>query len=219
MNELTQLEEKYGFKYPDIYKELYKDGMLDWGWGESWAATRNWSTEVYPTLLENPPLLLHNIDFGIIQTKSIDFEINEAPEDWDQSIQLIPFGKTGAGDWYAFYMNSPVADSIPIVIAPHDYLNAEYKAKNMQDFIFRQMLEHAAWLHDWKEIKDESKFRKEMNAMIKSHSKYLTPSQVSILTEIYSRPLRSLLSEEELGNIIKNEMDFELLDVEFQYML
>ena len=31
MQILEQLEEKYGFAYPELYKWLYADGMLDWG--------------------------------------------------------------------------------------------------------------------------------------------------------------------------------------------
>lgn len=236
MNELTQLEEKYGFEYPAIYKELYKDGMLDWfrGWNKPWTPACNWYTEVYPTLLDNPPLLLHNLDFEIYEFKDIDEQLDDIPDYWNPDFKFVPFGMSGAGDWYAFYMNSPLTDSIPIVFAPHDEMNAQYRAKNMQDFIFREILEYAVWVDEKDNLKDEDKFRKNMASMLKSHSKYLTPSQGAILEEIYDRPIKqykvgltltnpytklAFLGEEELNEIIKREIDFEFLDVEFQYML
>ena len=69
---IKKLEEKYQFKYPEIYVNLWNDGMLDWfkGWDEPYTPSRNWFTEVYPTIKENPPLLLHtNNDLEMLSYK------------------------------------------------------------------------------------------------------------------------------------------------------
>ena len=31
MNKLEQIEQQFNFKYPELYKELFENGMLDWG--------------------------------------------------------------------------------------------------------------------------------------------------------------------------------------------
>ena len=36
MNELEAIEAKYGFRYPELYRALYKDGMLDTGGPVCW---------------------------------------------------------------------------------------------------------------------------------------------------------------------------------------
>lgn len=30
MNQIEQIEQRFGVKYPELYKRLYDDGMLDW---------------------------------------------------------------------------------------------------------------------------------------------------------------------------------------------
>ena len=57
MNQLEQIEQQYGFKYPELYHKLYNDKMLDWGeFGPNWHAT------YWEKFKINPPLLL----FGVV---------------------------------------------------------------------------------------------------------------------------------------------------------
>lgn len=234
IRELEAIENKYAFQYPQTYRQLCLDGMLDWyrGWNEAWTAQRNWYTEVYPTLLDNPPLLLHSRDFELLQFKDIEERLDDVPDYWDPQIRLVPFAMNGAGDWYAFYLNSEVKDSIPIVHAPHDYNQAQYLAKDMSDFMFRQMLEYVAEIDD-EHLKDEPLLRRNVHSMLVSHTPYITPEQVAILKKVYDRPItkhmynltgrayaaQGMLGEEELQKILNTQIEFELLDVEFQYML
>jgi|GEM_PF-6066370 hypothetical protein len=73
MQILEQLEEKYGFAYPELYKRLYADGMLDWG-----QSSPDWFREVYPAIKEKPPLLLLMNDFEVLPVKDIDEMFLEA---------------------------------------------------------------------------------------------------------------------------------------------
>lgn len=54
---LNDIEIKYNFGYPEIYKQLEEDGMLDVGeYGSDWYST------FFPKLKDNPTFLL-NIHF------------------------------------------------------------------------------------------------------------------------------------------------------------
>lgn len=235
MEELEFLESKYKFTYPPIYRQLCKDGMLDWfrGWNEPWTATRNWFTEIYPTLLDNPPLLLHSRDFELFEFKDIDNRLSDIPDHWDPQFKFIPFAMNGAGDWYAFYINSPLENTTPVIFAPHDEENATYLAKDMDDFIFRMMLEYAAEI-DEEQLEDEEQFHENILAMLKSHERYLASDQTNMLKEVYNRTIteykyglnlrnpytaKGLLGEEELDNILKEQIGFDKLNKEFKYML
>jgi hypothetical protein len=235
MNELEQIEQKYNFKYPSIYKRLYIDGMLDWfkGWNEPWAKERNWYTEIYPTLLDNPPLILHTRDFEIFEFKDVIKRLDDIPDYWNTEHKFIPFGKSGAGDWYAFYLNPQDGENIPIVFVPHDEMNAQYLAKNMEDFIFWKMLEVTHCI-DEEQWQDETTFRKKLLSMLKSHSSYLSAQKQEVLNRIYNRPIKKqehtypngehyysydILDNNELDDIFRKNADFEKWNVEFQYQL
>jgi len=226
MNELDKLEQKFDFQYPNIYRELYKDNMLNWG------ETRvDWYSAVYPTLLDNPPLLLHSRDFELLSFAEIEDRLSDIPDYWDDMHKFIPFGMSAGGDWYAFYYNAQEGNNIPIVFVPHDEMNATFLAKNMSDFIFRIMLEYASEIDD-DMLEDEEEFRKNILNMLKSHSPYLSPAHYGVLDEVYHRPLKEyeyglnlaksykeqgLLGELELEQLIKENIDFDRLDTEFLY--
>jgi len=234
---LNDLEQKFGFEYPAIYHKLDEAGMLDWfrGWNEPWTAGRNWYTEIYPTLVDNPPLLLHNHDFEIYQFKDILENLETIPDYWDKQHLLVPIGMNGASDWYAFYFTGKTDEGVPIVFAPHDEMNATYLAKNMEDFIFRMMLEYVANLDkDYELEKGEDVFIKDILLMLKSHQPYLLPTHYAILNEVYKRPVmeqeyglglrnpykrQGLLGEMELNELITQNIGFDKLDTEFQFML
>ena len=61
MNQLEQIEQRYGFKYPELYHRLHNDGMLDWGeFGSNWHAT------YWEKFKSNPPLLLFGDDIELL---------------------------------------------------------------------------------------------------------------------------------------------------------
>ena len=237
---LRDIEQQFGFEYPAVYHRMGAAQMLDWmrGWNEPWTKTRNWYTEVYPTLVDNPPLFLHNKDFEIYTFDEIVKQLNTIPDYWDKQHQFVPIGMNGAGDWYAFYYTGITGSDIPIVFAPHDDENATYLAKNMEDFIFRMLLEYVADIDD-DEIEDMEEntgknFKTNILAMLDSHQLYLLPAHFKILEEIYNRTVnefdyglnlrntykgRGLLDETELKQIMKNNIYFDKLDTEFKFML
>ena len=240
MTTLKDIEQKFGFEYPEIYHRLGKAQMLDWmrGWNEPLTAGRNWYTEIFPTLVDNPPLLLHNHDFELYTFDNIVEELETIPDYWNPQHQLVPIGMNGAGDWFAFYFTGKTNNDIPIVFAPHDDEEATYLAKNMEDFIFRMLLEYAAdidedLIEDMEE-NTEKDFKTNIMLMLESHRPYLLPEYYEIIKEAYNRPMieyeygldssrpyknLGMLGQRELEQIIKDNIGFDKLDTKFKFML
>jgi hypothetical protein len=224
------IEMKYGFQYPPLYIQLHNDGMLDMGeYGPKWF------TEIYPTLKENPPLLLHSYDFELLNLKGVDQAIEEIqdPEDYrniDKQFKFIPFAQSGAGDHYCFFLNEENNGEYPIVYLWHDSNEADYLAGNLQDFIFKMLLTDMSNQDIYNEISDEE-FRSDIESVFKSHKKYLTSQQINIIEGILTReiidyeivlprmkePARGLLTDLELKSLLDKNIPFEKMDKSFKY--
>jgi len=143
MTTLEQIEKKHNYTFPTLYRTLFEADMLNWmrGFESPLEKEKSWADDVYPTLKENPPLLLHSggSDFELLTPDDIlDFKF---PEEWDTDTHhFIPFAKTSEGNVYAFYKNVEIDGQTPIVLIWQDD-EAEYVAKTLEDFIFRKMLE------------------------------------------------------------------------------
>lgn len=220
MNNLKQIEQQYNFQYPALYQQLYTEGMLDWG-----TASPTWITEQYPLLRKNPPLLLFANDFELSSIKDVDLQLREFanPNYWmniKPGLQFVPFAKNGAGDMYCFLPTARQGDDIPVVFLWHDANRAEYKAKNLQDFIFRAMLEAVA---DCEEadygLLGEENFIADLNNFLRTHAKYLSQKQKEVVTQAYQLPgnNKPLINNEQLKEILEKEISWEHLDTEFKY--
>jgi len=227
---LQDIEIKYKFQFPNLYKQLDIDGMLNVGeYGPKWYA------EVYPTLKENPTLLLHSYDFELLNLKSVDEEIGDLtdPDDYrqiDKKFNFIPFAKSGGGDHYCFFLNEENEGNVPVVYVWHDANEVSYLAKNLRDFIFRMLLTDMSNQDIYNEIPDEE-FRNDIEAVFKSHKKYLTQQQNNILEDILKREIfdyeivlgsqkevaRGLLTDVELKKLLNEIIPFEKMDQSFEY--
>jgi len=225
---LEQLETKHHFSYPTLYKTLFESNMLNWmrGFEEPLLKDKTWAADVYPTLKENPPLLLHSggSDFELLTPKAIlDFEF---PEAWDTDTHhFIPFAKTAEGNTYAFYDNE---DEAHIVLIWEDD-EAEYVAKNFEDFIFRKMIESADDIDkddlyaDYGKDNPMELYRADLKADLTSIRSYLNDDYVSILETFYNGDvLETLIAYGFMGtkpvkDIIKEMLDFELIGDVFDH--
>lgn len=227
---LQDIEKKYGFEYPKLYKQLYQDGMLDIGkYGP------NWYSDIYPTLKDNPPLLLHTYDFELLDIESVDEAIKEIrdPEDYraiNKEFIFIPFGQSGAGDHYCFFLSGEQNGNVPIVFVWHDLNEAEYLAKNLQDFIFSALLNDMSQQDTYNNV-SEDEFRDNITRVLKSHKKYLTEQQKDILENLLKREIidyeilfakgkedaRGLLTDIEMKQLLREIMPFDKMDTSFEY--
>lgn len=227
---LSEIENKYNFQYPELYKQLEADGRLNVGqYGPNWYAT------VFPLLKENPTLLLFSNEFELTRIDDIPEEIETltAPDDYrgiKREYRFIPFATTGAGDNYCFFLNKKVGDNIPIVLLWHDVDKIDFLAKNLQDFIFRMILNDMSDLNVDSQISD-AEFYEQLHKILKTHNQYLTTQQTGVLNEIvqrelieytvkyqrYTEDLRGLLNTEELQTIITTIIGYEDLNKSMPY--
>ncbi len=231
MTTLEAIETKHNYIFPVLYKKLWEDDMLNWmrGFDLPLEKDKTWAEDVYPTLKENPPLLLHSggSDFELLTPNDIlDFEF---PEEWDTKQHLfIPFAKTSEGNTYAFYKNTEIDGENPIVLIWEDD-ETEYVAKNFEDFIFRKMLESADDIDKDDLYADYGKehpmelYRTDLQADLESIRPYLKEAYVSILEESYNgEVLETLIAYGFMGSkpvkeVIKELLDFEEMGAVFEH--
>lgn len=212
MTILETIEKDYDFTYPTLYKQLSKDGMLDWG-----VLGPEWFNNEFPHLRENPPLLLFADDFEIMEEDDISAGMQEGMLFADETHRFVPFGVTGAGDWYAFYYNLQDGNDVPVVLVYHDSNEAVVLAKNLQDFIFAQLLE-AVTNPDpqYPGLIADGDMQENTRHFLRTHAPYITPHQQEIVAETYRK---GSLTGEELQAILEAEINFEWLDSSFPYQV
>lgn len=229
--DLTEIEKEKHFQYPQLYKQLETDGMLDVGdYGP------NWYSDIFPKLKDQPTLLLHSYDFELLNPKAVDEAIKELadPENYQQiksEFKFIPFAQSEAGDHYCFLVSAQDQDDIPIVLLWHDSNEANYLAKNLQDYIFRAILTDMSEQDTYNDVEDEE-FKSNLSNTLKTHTKYLTEAQTKILHDIFTRDIkdydfelpkgrketrRGLLTDTELKKILAETIPYEKIDQTFEY--
>ncbi|MCW8821051.1 MAG: SMI1/KNR4 family protein [Sulfurovum sp.] len=231
MTTLEQLETKHNYSFPELYKTLFEADMLNWMRGFELPLTEGltWAGDVYPTLKENPPLLLHSggSDFELLTPDDIlNFEF---PEEWDtEQHHFIPFAKTSEGNVYAFYENVKINGENPIVHIWQDD-EAEYIAKNFEDFIFRKMLESSDDIDkddlyaDYGKDNGMELYRTDLQSDLKNIRPYLKNEYVSVLEVAYNGEiLETLISygfrgTKSVKDVIKEMLDFELMSDVFEH--
>ncbi len=231
MTTLEKIETKHNYTFPTLYKKLWEDDMLNWmrGFELPLDESKTWADDVYPTLKENPPLLLHSggSDFELLTpNKVLNFEF---PEAWDtEKHHFIPFAKTAEGNTYAFYKNKEIDRENPIVLIWEDD-ETEYIAKNFEDFIFRKMLESADDidkddLHaDYGKENPMELYRTDLKADLESIRPYLKDEYISILKEAYNgEVLETLIAYGFMGtkpvkDVIKTLLNFKLMSEVFEH--
>jgi hypothetical protein len=143
---------------------------------------------------------------------------------------------TGAGDLYAFQFDKQIEKNVPIVLLPHDFEDGTVLAKNLQDFIFRKMLEYVSFIDkDSSGFIDNDDLKTNLFNMLRTHKAYLKHSQYVKIKEIYNRELfdykhkynypnapeeiwTGLITQDELSETLQQEIGFEDLNKDFKYM-
>lgn len=233
MTALRELEQELGIQYPELYTKLYVEGMLDLG-----PTGMHWAEITFPKLKLNPPLLLFGEDIEIWDPLAYKAGIAEIKDrevyEIAASYQFIPFAKNGAGDLYVFQYDLQNGEDIPITFFPHDDCEAEVLAKNLQDFIFRQLLEATREIDDYAMVfeEEEEEIKRNLQQQLRTHRPYLTDRQIQLLEEIYHRDLvtytyqlpnggkqeaEGLTTFDEVEAILQREINFEHLNKTFDY--
>ena len=218
MNILENIENKYGFTYPQIYHQLFDDNMLEYG-----ELGSNWYKETYPKLKEFPPLLLLSNDYEPLTFDDIQYEIDsfKDPDDYRQTkreLNFIPFAISGAGDLYCFFLNEQDGDNVPIVYVWHDMNEVDYRAKNLQDFIYISLIDRVFNKEDFNELSGND-LKESCLKTLKSHSKYLTKEQIRSIELVFNKEFEEKveLTKEEYEGIINKNAPFSKYNNSFKY--
>lgn len=230
---LNELEEELNIDYPETYKKLYVNGMLDSG-----ETGIDWLERTFPKLKLNPPLLLFAEDIEIwdpINYRAGIAEImNREVYDIASKYRFVPIGKNGGGDLYVLQYDLQNGENIPVTFFPHDDCMAEVLANNIQDFIFRQLLEAIREIDDYALFyeEEEKNIKTNLSNQLRTHRPYLTVGQIAILEEIYARNIfaytyklpngseeevKGLATFGEVEEILKREIGFAHLNKQFDY--
>lgn len=228
---LSEIEQQHGFTYPSLYRHLESDGMLAVGeYGPDWYKL------VYPTLTDRPTLLLHADDFELLNIQAVAAEVESLldADDYrqiDPAFQFIPFAQTGAGDHYCFFASGQHDGEMPIVLLWHDQNEAQYLAKNLQDFLFHMLLNSMADQDTYNDVGDEE-FKDQLAKTLGTHARYLTARQAEVLQTLLARDIidyevalpkgrtethRGLLSNIELASLRAELIPYEKFDSCFAY--
>ncbi|AJH15446.1 SMI1/KNR4 family protein [Myroides profundi] len=225
---ITELEQKYNIVYPELYKQLEQDNMLEVGeYSQMWYAT------TFPKLKDNPPLLLFSDDFELTPLKDVDEDIAwlRDPDNYmeiKEEYNFISFAKNGAGDMYCFFMSEETDGDYPIVFVWHDDIEATYEAKNLRDFIFKRIVSDMSQLDTYNNQSDEE-FIENLRATLKTHTQYLSDDKVALLKELIERPIidytiegwsekcRGVLTDIEYKEILEKYIPYEKMNVSFPY--
>jgi hypothetical protein len=231
---IEDIEKKYKFKFPKLFRQLWEDGMIDWMNGHSGEFNNNetWAATIYPEIKEKPPLLLHTGGFDFEMLRAEEMLNWKYDELWDiDEHSFIPFAKTEEGNVYAFYEGIKTNGEYAIVYIWNDMNETEVLAKNFEDFIFRKMLE-AAYDIDKDELKADYKndgfvgYKNDILRDLKSIAPYLNDDYKRVLTEVYERDdiletmfTYGLIEHDKLGQLIQEYLSFEELDSVFEHEL
>ncbi|WP_046242444.1 SMI1/KNR4 family protein [Hymenobacter terrenus] len=229
-NPVEAIEQKYAFGLPEIYKQLYRDGMLDW-FLDGGYPNRKWHTHIFPRLRQKPPILLFARDFELYAPETVP--TLSLGEGWDPAYQFVPLGHTGSGDLYAFCPTLATDGKAPITLSLHDDNETTVLAPTLEAFIFREMLNRATSFdeYDLAQYTDFESLREDLQRAAQSISPYLRPEWNTLLAEVYDRPLRqetvvlprrqytieTLLPPSEFAQIIQQEIPFDRLNATFPH--
>lgn len=205
---LSEIEAKFEFHYPDVYKRLFEDGMLDWGETGS-----DWYKNTYPKIRQRPPFLVFASDFKLIPLTEIENTFKKIKIIDELYSLAIPFGKNGAGDIFCFLYDKEKQLNCICKFNKRTDISIKLNT-NLEDFIFSQLLNSAICVNPDDFNNNKKIFIEDLSLMLKSHQKYLSPSRFKLLSEIFSREF--IVQDEEIGAITQNETD-EILERETKF--
>ena len=201
------IEKKLNIQYPDIYKKLDKDNILQ---------VNNNGEKVIPSLL------YPDDEFWILSEDDILWEIDNFMDNDYFSIKkdytFIPFAKSGAGDLYCFlFSHIDNNGNIPIVYLWHDDEVSDYLAKNLEDFIFRELLK-CITKNGTCDTNFSNKYLDKKNELLMYHKPYISAHQYNILVEKFKQyDMENLLPIDDYFSILRKEVYFENFEESFIY--
>ena len=202
---LNDIEVMYAIKFPKLFWRLFDEEMLDWG-----KQGPDWYRQEYPRLRKKPPFLLFANDFKLIPPDQMSEQVRLFAT---TNYCLIPFGKNGAGELFGFSYDSK--KNLNFICRFNKITGVAFViAKDLEDFLFRQMLGSVVDINQ-EELDGVNIFFEDLIAMLNSHKSYLNETRIKILDEAYHRSVVEFdedefgcLSADDYVVILQKEIDF-----------
>jgi SMI1 / KNR4 family (SUKH-1) len=219
---LRAIEQKFQLTLPAVYKKLEADGMLDY----ANAFGHDWYKRIFPALKTQPPFLMFANNFELLSLRDVYDELKESVnnETWLKDFRILPFAGDGSGDRFAFYLSTQHAPEWSIIHWWHDSDHCDILAHDLQDFIFRKMLEAAFDADAEYDLVADGDFKQNLNHWFKTHQRYLKPKHAEILAAIYQREPKNdedgnctLMSETEFNDVLKIQLGLDAKSESFKY--
>lgn len=163
---------------------------------------------------------------------SID-KIEKYEHEKGESKAVIPFAFTSGGDKWVWVINTSNED-YPVGLCYREEWNGVYYAKNMEDAIFRQIIEYVASSNFYLNLKDaesyqisEYKLKFLLRYWEKSFTGILNDKYLDVINGFLDLKLKkvknkygewyALLTLEEQDKLINKFINFDLLNKEFEW--
>jgi len=197
MHTIDEIEAKFAFRLPDLYKALVSDGRTDTG------------------AVDSTYLWLHEAEW-----MPLEDIWGYSPQDIDLP-GFVPFAFTGAGDLWCWW---PEQDREAVVLCPSDCQMGEFDAPSLAHFLYRRCLDYAMGGFD---VEDESAARQQLAAWSQTLSRYLPARWCAHLSSLSQAPLEGwtrkkmfgsgFLSIDEYDAVVARELAFPRLNQEFRW--
>ncbi|MEG2805964.1 SMI1/KNR4 family protein [Stenotrophomonas sp.] len=221
MHTLAEIERTIGQTFPPLFHQLDAADQLSWG-----APHPQWSSVHFPRLQAAPPVLLYAQEYEPLPREQLHpaWEALTAEDHYNplrEDLHLLPFAQTGAGDHYCFWTNAPGMAEAPVVLVWHDDDRADVLAANLQDFLFRKMVEAVVAFDPSYSLLSSAALAAELQAWLGTHRQWLRADQIAALEALFARTddiANARIDEAEAQAIVQAIIGFERLDASFAYV-
>lgn len=221
MHTLAEIELATGQTFPALYHRLDTEDRLSWG-----ATHPQWAQVFLPELQPVPPILLYAQDYEPLERGELleawqELTAEDHYNPLRQDLQLLPFARTGAGDSYCFWTNAPGFDEPPVLLVWHDDDRADVLARNLQDFLFRKMVEAVADYEAPYTLLSHGDLADNLQRWLGSHRAWLRDDQATALEALFARSAeieQGEIDEDQAQALVQQLIGFERLDESFAYV-
>ncbi|WP_368865865.1 SMI1/KNR4 family protein [Stenotrophomonas maltophilia] len=173
-----------------------------------------------------PPILLYAQDYEPLERGELleawqELTAEDHYNPLRQDLQLLPFARTGAGDSYCFWTNAPGCHEPPVLLVWHDDDRADVLARNLQDFLFRKMVEAVADYEAPYTLLSHGDLADNLQRWLGSHRAWLRDDQATALEALFARSAeieQGEIDEDQAQALVQQLIGFERLDESFAYV-
>lgn len=209
---LRQIERRYGFALPAEYRE-----MQERGWFGPITAEEGQDVYAHPRL--HAYLWLNEMEWMPL-AQIVNFEL---PSYCKPPVVLIPFARSGGGDYWCWSPHHATRGVVPVVSCPHDSCMGEVYARDFVSSLYRQILDFAHAGFDQAAVA-----RRHLGRWLDDLGPYFKPTWRQTVASLREGPIKSwkigkfkargLLLPEEHAAIVKRDLVFPKLDEQFNWM-